>query len=196
MSSTGYFCVKLQWLWGLVSVLFCVVLYHIHQFIKMSTSSCWEPLQLTAGMFPFSFQVCVVCDGAVSCGITSGAAVCVTWIFHERHRSSDKRCVSSRCVLRGPAIFPVTLRSAAPSGAGACSSVRLPKSCVWMHVKHKKQMWRPERLINLVLLCTCQNAEEILFFLCHWCWFSFAAKSNKWAGICGWHWCRGSLVTR
>lgn len=47
-------------------------------------------------------------------------------IFQERHRSSAK-CLGSCCALRRAAIFPVTFRSATPSGVGACCSVRLPK---------------------------------------------------------------------
>lgn len=143
-------------------------------------------------MFLFSFQVCVLCVGPTSCGITSGAAVCITWIFQERHPSSAK-CCGSCCVLRGTAIFPVTFRSATPSAVGACPSVQLPKSCVWMHVKHKKQMWMPKQLIKLVLLYTCRNAEEtffvvvvvsFVFFLLffYWCWYSSLAKSTKWSG--------------
>lgn len=98
-----------------------------------------QGLQLTAAAFSFSFwSARPLVPDPRSRGITSGAAVCITRIFQEHHRSSAK-CLGSCCALRGAAIFPVTFRSATPSGAGACSSVRLPKSCVWMHVKHKKQ---------------------------------------------------------
>lgn len=124
-----------------------------------------QALQLTAVVFSFSFYECVLCSGPTSCGITSGAAVCITQIFQECHRSSAK-CFGSCCALRGAAIFPVTFCSATPSGVGACCSVLMPKSCVWLHVKHKKQTWMPKQLIKLVLLYTCWNAGEMFFFFC------------------------------
>lgn len=74
--------------------------------------------------------------------------------FQWRHRSSAKGSCSC-WALRVAAIFPVTLRSATPSGAGACSSVRLPESCVWMHVKHKQQTREATQPIQLVLLHKC-----------------------------------------
>lgn len=118
-------------------------------------------VKLTGMIFPFSFHVHVLRGGPTSCGITAGATVCITWIFQQRHRSSAK-CLRSCCALRSAAIFPVTFCSATPSGVGACSSVQLPKNCVWMHVKYKKQTWMPKQLISLVLLYTCWNAT--LFF--------------------------------
>lgn len=59
--------------------------------------------------------------------------------FRAAGRSSAKRlgsCCASRATLP---YFPLTFRSATPSGVGACSSAPLPKSRVWMRVKHKKQ---------------------------------------------------------
>lgn len=64
--------------------------------------------------------------------------------FRAAGRSSAK-CLGSCCASRATRpYFPLTFRSATPSGVGACSSALLPKSRVWMRVKHKKQTWMPE----------------------------------------------------
>lgn len=80
-------------------------------------------------------------DAAVNMlsGPTSGAAACVTLESFTIVIAHLPNASVHVVLCAAAAIFPVTFCSATPSGVGSGSSVWLPESCVWMHVKHKKQ---------------------------------------------------------